>query len=417
MSIARLLLVAVLVIGPSTSLRAQASGPWLRAVAAAQDEAGRGRFAAAADLLRNARKASPDMPAVFVLQLVQYLVQHVTETPALSRAEASKSLAEATAIADELIKRKQEVRFAMMAKAMALQTQADRVEQTEARRASLRAEADKLSAEARFVNADGTAIPKTAADEWQELAPGAFVGGPPPKVDTALLEKFVARYPEFAPARIALGRQHEARAEGITDSSPKGVATRRQHLEQAEVQYKRAAEVATDRMDAASALDAQIRLLAADALNRPADAVALVRSSIAKYPEQRMLVGRLVQTLIPVPAAVTDAALRDLRAATPADPQAKQVVGTYLWDMVNRSKTLPREASARLLAEAVIALDGALKTKPDYMEAIVYKSIVLRLQADRVEQDPARAKALIAEADRLAALAKKLPRKLPAHQP
>ena len=130
-----------------------------------------------------------------------------------------------------------------------------------------------------------------------------------------------------------------------------------------------------------------------------------------------MLVGRLVQTLIPVPAAVTDAALRDLRAATPADPQAKQVVGTYLWDMVNRSKTLPREASARLLAEAVIALDGALKTKPDYMEAIVYKSIVLRLQADRVEQDPARAKALIAEADRLAALAKKLPRKLPAHQP
>ena len=150
----------------------QVSGPWIKAVAAAQDEAGRGRFAAAADLLRNARKVSPDMPAVFVLQLVQYLVQHVTETPSLSRAEAAKSLAEATAITDELIKRKQEVRLAMMAKAMALQTQADRVEQAEARRTSLRAEADKLSAEARFVNADGTAIPKTAADEWQDLQGG-----------------------------------------------------------------------------------------------------------------------------------------------------------------------------------------------------------------------------------------------------
>ena len=111
---------------------------------------------------------------------------------------------------------------------------------------------------------------------------------------------------------------------------------------------------------------------------------------------------------MPVPAAVTDMALRDLRAATPADPQAKHVVGTYLWDMVSRNKTLPREVSAKLLAEAVVALDGALKVKPDYMEALVYKSLVLRLQAERVEQDPARAKALIAEADRLAALAKKL---------
>ena len=122
----------------------QVSGPWVTAVAGARDEAARGRFAAAAALLRSARKASPEMPAMFVLQLVQYLVQHVTETPSLSRAEAAKSLAEATAVADELIKRKQEVRLAMMAKAMALQVQADRVEQTDARRMSLRAEADRL---------------------------------------------------------------------------------------------------------------------------------------------------------------------------------------------------------------------------------------------------------------------------------
>ena len=84
----------------------------------------------------------------------------------------------------------------MMAKAMALQVQADRVEQTDTRRTSLRAEADRLGEQARFVNADGTAIPKTAADEWQ---------------------------------------------------------------------------------DAASALDAQIRLLGADALNRPSEALTLGR--------------------------------------------------------------------------------------------------------------------------------------------
>ena len=262
------------------------------------------------------------------------------------------------------------------------------------------------------MNADGTAISKTAADEWQELQGVAFVGGPPPKIDAAVLDKFVARHPNFAPARIALGQRHQALADAVTDTSQKGAVTRRQHLEAADAQYKRAAEVASDRMDAATALDAQIRLLGADALNRPAEAAALVRSALARYPEQPILVGRLVQTLVPVPASVTDAALRDLRAATPADPQAKQVVGTYLWDMVSRSKTLAREVSARLLAEAIVAFDGALKVKPEYIEALVYKSLVLRLQAERVEQDPARAKALIAEADRLAAKAKKLRGKL-----
>jgi hypothetical protein len=46
--------------------------------------------------------------------------------------------------------------------------------------------------------------------------------------------------------------------------------------------------------------------------------------------------------------------------------------------------------------------------RPNYIEAIVYKSLALRLQAQRVEQDPARIKTLQAEADRLAEQAKQL---------
>jgi hypothetical protein len=42
-----------------------------------------------------------------------------------------------------------------------------------------------------------------------------------------------------------------------------------------------------------------------------------------------------------------------------------------------------------------------LKLKPDYLDAIVFKSLVLRLEATRYGKDPARAKALMAEADRL----------------
>ena len=42
----------------------------------------------------------------------------------------------------------------------------------------------------------------------------------------------------------------------------------------------------------------------------------------------------------------------------------------------------------------------ALQIKPDYMEALVYKNLLLRLSAN-LEKDPARQKALLSEADQL----------------
>ena len=82
--------------------------------------------------------------------------------------------------------------------------------------------------------------------------------------------------------------------------------------------------------------------------------------------------------------------------------------GVELWDKVYRDGALPPAEGRKLVAEAVAALDEALKVKPDYLEAIVYKSVVLRLQAEKFETDPARRKALIAEADRLRARAVEL---------
>lgn len=68
-----------------------------------------GRFTEAADTLRKGRKAVPDMSATFVLQLIQYDVQQVSESAALPRAEAARLLGEAVAVADELIAAKREV--------------------------------------------------------------------------------------------------------------------------------------------------------------------------------------------------------------------------------------------------------------------------------------------------------------------
>jgi hypothetical protein len=46
------------------------------------------------------------------------------------------------------------------------------------------------------------------------------------------------------------------------------------------------------------------------------------------------------------------------------------------------------------------AIDKAIKIRPDYVEAIVYKNLLLRLQAN-LETNPARQQALIKQADQL----------------
>jgi len=78
-----------------------------------------------------------------------------------------------------------------------------------------------------------------------------------------------------------------------------------------------------------------------------------------------------------------------------------------LWDGVRTQKSVPVADARRFLNEASGLLDEAMKLKPDYMDAMVFKGLVLKELAAR-ETDPQRAKALLAEADRFAARAKVL---------
>jgi tetratricopeptide (TPR) repeat protein len=377
-------------------------------VALAQLLEKQGKFAEAAATVRNGRKAVPDMPAIFVLQLIQYDVQQVTESAALPRADAARVLGEAAAVADELIAAKREVRLAMMAKSLALKLQAERVEQTPARKQAVMAESDRLAEKARFTSADGSPIAKTVEDEWLEGPGAAFVGAPPGPETGPALEKFVAAHPDFFPARLSLGRHYESLGDAVKAPGATSAAARTRHFQAADVQLTRAIELAKDPIDAAQALAARITVLGPDRLNRPAEAETLARSALAKYPDQPMLVYGLASVLLPAGKTPTDAALRSLRDAAPATAEAQHAVGTYLWEIVSKNKDLPRPVAAKLLGEATASLDAALKLRPNYMEAIVYKSVVLRLQIERVEQDPARIKTLQAEVDRLSEQARKL---------
>lgn len=375
-------------------------------VALAQLLEKQGKFAEAADTLRKGREAVPDMPAMFVLQLIQYDVQQVTESPALPRAEAARLLGEAAAVADELIVARREVRFAMMAKSLALQVQAQRVEQTAARKQAVMAESDRLAETARFTSADGSPIAKTVEDEWSELQ--AAAGRAPASPSGAALEKFVAAHPDFSPARTALARYYESLGDAIKDTATASVAARKQRFQAADAQLTQAVALAKNPTDAVAALSARITLLGPDRLNRSADAETLARSAIAQYPDQPLLVLSLARVLLPAGKAPTDAEVRSLRQAAPATPEAQHAVGTCLWDAVSKNKDLPRAVAAKLLAEATDSFDAALKLRPTFIDAIVFKALVLRLQAERVEDDPARIKALQAEADRLSDQARKL---------
>ena len=98
------------------------------------------------------------------------------------------------------------------------------------------------------------------------------------------------------------------------------------------------------------------------------------------------------------------AALKTARASIATSPEARHTAGTFILDMVSTNTTIAAADAKLLLGEARSLLDEALQKKPDYWEALVYKSLVVRTQA-KYETDPAIVQKLTAEADRLRAQA------------
>jgi tetratricopeptide (TPR) repeat protein len=84
----------------------------------------------------------------------------------------------------------------------------------------------------------------------------------------------------------------------------------------------------------------------------------------------------------------------------PNNPEAFQTLATYYWDKAYRDFRLSDKEKMQYVQSGIEAVDKALAIKDDYMEAVAYKNLLLRLQAN-LEKDPARQKQLLAEADKL----------------
>lgn len=93
-------------------------------------------------------------------------------------------------------------------------------------------------------------------------------------------------------------------------------------------------------------------------------------------------------------------ALNQRTAKEPNNPEAHHMVATFYWDKVYRDFRLPDADKRKFVQAGIEEVDKAIALKADYVEAITYKNLLLRLQAN-LEKDGGKQKALLAEADKL----------------
>jgi predicted Zn-dependent protease len=91
-------------------------------------------------------------------------------------------------------------------------------------------------------------------------------------------------------------------------------------------------------------------------------------------------------------------ALQQRASNEPNNPEAFYTMATYYWDKAYRDFRLPEAEKIKYVQSGVDAVDKAISLKGDYMEALVYKNLLLRLQAN-LEKSPAKQQALLKEAD------------------
>ena len=93
-------------------------------------------------------------------------------------------------------------------------------------------------------------------------------------------------------------------------------------------------------------------------------------------------------------------ALNQRAAQEPNNPEGYYTIATYYWDKTFRDKTLKEPEKREYISKGLEATDKAIQIKADYMEAIVYKGLLLRLQAT-LEKDRKQQEALLHEAEPL----------------
>ena len=260
------------------------------------------------------------------------------------------------------------------------------------------------------------------------------------KKSAALYEEAIEAAPETQPAHQALfflGNSYD----NLFKPSKKGEADNDALLTKAVDNYQKAAEKLSASPDPADkklgklSLEYLVAAYRADKLNDPAKAEPVVQKMIqlepseptnyfqlatiyeeaGAYDEAEKVLQQAKQAKPSDPAVYltlagyynrqgqfdkTIEALEERSKKEPNNPEAFYTISAYYWEKAYKDFKLTATEKKDFVMKGLDAVEHALQIKPDYIEALVYKGLLLRSQAI-LEKDPAKQQALLKEAEQL----------------
>jgi tetratricopeptide (TPR) repeat protein len=244
-------------------------------------------------------------------------------------------------------------------------------------------------------------------------------------------EDSFAQVPQLATAYFFLGNSYDQ----LYKPAKQGDATNDGYIQKAIENYRKAADKNADKAWKKSSLEYLAAAYGPDKLNDAAKAEPVYKEIIAldpNSPENYMALAKLYEdagryddaeaqynkasevkpndpSVLAGKAgfynrqgdfAKTIDALEKAAALEPNNPEGYHRVATFYWEKANKDYRLKEAEKRDYIMKGLQMEDKALSLNPDYMEAMTYKNILLRMQAN-TEKDQTKIKQLIDEADKL----------------
>jgi tetratricopeptide (TPR) repeat protein len=261
------------------------------------------------------------------------------------------------------------------------------------------------------------------------------------KEATVAYEEAVTSDPTLSGAHFFLANSYD----NMYKPSRAGEAENDDYMKKAIEWYKKAAEKEPDPLYRQRAMQYLVAAYGPDKLNQPAEAEPIVKQMIQIDPneylnytelskiyenagrydeaEAALLKAKEVKPKQPEVYAALSAyynrqgefdktvdALNMAADLQSENPQGYQLVAVFYWEKAFKDKRLTQAQQNDYIAKGLEASDKALKLNPDYVDAMTFKNILLRMQGNN-EKDLKKREQLFRQADDLRNRAQELSKK------
>lgn len=252
--------------------------------------------------------------------------------------------------------------------------------------------------------------PQSRPPGWSETLAKTFdltLAGKSSEVVT-IYEQWVARFPDFADAHLMLGGAYESLGlETLASRVPDAGGKALKYFETAATHLRRGFDLGGGETPSIT-IRSLVDIYGPLRLRLPEQQKAFVREALVKYPAEPRAHFEYLRLLMAngeAPATINREVLA-ARAAVPTAAGPRIELATLLHQI---GEEFPAAAVAEtVVGEAVGVLDDVLKANPSNRKALAEKAAALRTQAKLVK-DPARARLLLAEAERASQQAQRRP--------